>query len=217
MRTASPNKCLIVVPMKDPVFSKTRLIPALNARQRQDLALLLYKRTLVALLRVAALRNDSEVAVVTDSFLSAAIARDMHIQTIPENAAGSLSKAIDTAADWAAEAGFSSFCVIPADLAAPDEAEISYFISVGMEKSQPVICPATDYGTNAIFVSPPNLIKFQYGKQSALKHKQALEVAGEIPILLPLQSLRFDIDTQDCLQHACHQDETLKMALKVLS
>ena len=207
MTTSPVQKCLVVVPMKDPTLSKTRLRGRLKDEQRKALAQLLFKRTLKTLLQA---RDSSQpalfdLAVVTDSTDAATIATAHHVTVIEEGPAHSLSRAVDTAAQWAAGNGYDAICMFPADLAAPDPEDIRRFVQAGLQHGGGLLCPSTDMGTNALFLSPPTAITFSFGINSANSHLTAIEQAGLLPRLLPLESLRFDIDTVDCLEKSLGQ------------
>ncbi|AVO37938.1 2-phospho-L-lactate guanylyltransferase [Pukyongiella litopenaei] len=196
--------CLIVVPMKDPSASKTRLGPGLTQAQRQTLARLLFRRT-IDVLRQARTLPDAprfDLAIVTSSIEIADIAERMGATVIAEGARDGLSRAVETAARWAGNRSYASLCVIPADLAAPDPADLVRLLCCGRNRTRAVICPATDLGTNALLVSPPTAIPFLYGPNSAIRHLRAAERAGLNPVLLRLDSLQFDIDTAASLERA---------------
>lgn len=207
MSIPAKPKCLVVVPMKDPTLSKTRLRGRLTDDQRKALAQLLYKRTLQTLLQA---RGDHpfalfDLAVVTDSVDASAIAASYGVTVIEEGPAHSLSRALDTAAIWAEHNGYTAICMFPADLAAPDVADITKFISEGLTQGGGLLCPSTDMGTNALYLAPPTAIRFSFGVDSATRHRAAIERAGLVPRLMPLESLRFDIDTVTCLEKSLGQ------------
>ena len=204
MSNPALQKCLVVVPMKDPTLSKTRLRGRLKDDQRKALAQLLYKRTLQTLLQARDDVNPAlfDLAVVTDSDEAAAIAADLGVAVIEEGPAHSLSRALDTAALFADHNGYEAICMFPADLAAPDPSDITQFITEGLKQGGGVLCPSTDMGTNALFLSPPTAIRFSFGIHSATSHMAAIEQAGLVPRLMPLESLRFDIDTVTCLERS---------------
>lgn len=195
---------LIVVPMKDPSASKTRLGPGLTQTQRQTLARLLFRRTLDVLRQSCSLPDTPpfDLAVVTSSAEVSDIAARMNTTVIAEGPQDGLSRAVETAAHWAEDRGYASLCVIPADLAAPDPADLVRLLCCGRDRNRAIICPATDLGTNALLVSPPTAIPFLYGPNSAIRHLRAAEQAGLNPILLRLDSLQFDIDTAASLERA---------------
>lgn len=206
---------LIVVPMKDPAASKTRLNTALTARQRQSFAQLLLRRTLTFLDGLKS-RGHFDLAVVTDSDDASKIARQMDVTVIAEGPCTGLNAAVDTAADWAEQRGYGSLCILPADLAAPDPDDVLKLLDRADRGGQAVICPSTDLGTNALLVSPPKAMNFCFGPRSANRHLEAAEAAGLAPVLMPLESLKYDIDTSDNLARALRVAPDLKASLGTL-
>ncbi len=215
MNTSHPNNCLVVVPMKDPAISKTRLRSSLKPSQRSSLARLLYKRTLETL-KLAQELGDStafDLAVVTNSKEAEELALSYDVTVIDEGPVQSLSLAVSTAAQWAQSNGYGALCMFPADLAAPDPSEIYRFVTLGLETGSAIVCPSTDMGTNGLFLAPPTAIDFSFGENSAVLHLQALKNAGISSKILPLESLKIDIDTSDCLEQSAERIETLSSLL----
>lgn len=203
------KETLIVVPMKDPAFSKTRLRATLNDTERARLARLLYRRTLDML--CAAQQNCGfDLAVVTASDEAAYLAKQRQVAVIDETGPEDLSKAVGQAAVWACAQGYARMGIIPADLAAPDQADLARLLS---SKATVSVSPSVDLGTNALLVSPPDVIGFHYGPGSARKHLRAGGAAGVDAVLMPLESLRFDIDTSDGLSRALETCPDLSDAL----
>jgi 2-phospho-L-lactate guanylyltransferase len=203
------SKTLIVVPMKDPAGAKTRLSDQLSSRQRSALARLLFKRTLT-LLRDVAQPSGHDLAVVTASAETAAMARTHGFAVIADPAGGDLCGAVDQAANWAEQNGYDRLCIIPADLAAPDAKELQRLLD---SAAPVVVCPSTDRGTNALLVAPPRAIPFRYGPASALRHMAEARARGLDAVLMPLPSLSFDIDTSACLTRALRADPALSDAV----
>ena len=193
--------CLTVVPMKDPATSKTRLRDALPQPARESLARLLFHRTMDALVQTQKL-TGFDLRVVTSSADIRETAESIGVEVIAEDAQGGLSAAVATARDWAERHGYAQICVLPADLATPDPNDFARIIDTGRISGRPVICPAKDLGTNALVLPLPTPFDFAYGPQSAGAHLRAAETLGLNPILMPLDSLRHDIDTADCLARA---------------
>ncbi|MEM8870915.1 MAG: 2-phospho-L-lactate guanylyltransferase [Pseudomonadota bacterium] len=190
--------CLVAVPMKDPARSKTRLSDAMAPEARHALARYLFKRTL-ELLREAQRLAEFDLVVVTGSEQVTAMAGSAGVSVLDEGPVAELSAAATRAAAWAAARGYRRFCVIPADLANPRPQDLAEFIGCPADAA---ICPSTDLGTNAILVSPPTAIRFAYGPRSATAHIKNAKQAGLTPRILPFESLRFDIDTSNCLEQA---------------
>lgn len=189
---------LITIPMKNLSECKTRLADSLGIKARSDLARLLYVRTL-EFISPLAIKNGFDVAVVTRSPEAVSIAKAFEIQIISEPISGTLSDAVKLASKWACANGYERLCVIPADLVAPNREEMIKFLK---SKAIVTICPSVDQGTNALMLSPPNAIDFHYGPRSALAHFNAAKIAGLKPVLMPLESLSFDLDHSDSLSRA---------------
>ncbi|MEM8789127.1 MAG: 2-phospho-L-lactate guanylyltransferase [Pseudomonadota bacterium] len=188
---------LVLVPMKDPAQAKTRLGARYDARQRAAIAWRLFRRTLSALRRTQA-SVPFDLAVVSTSPAIEVTARAAGALFLPQ-APGceTLSQVIQTAAAWADGRGHRSLCVLPADLAAPDPADLATLLALPLEDHRAVLTPSTDMGTNALLLTPPAALPFAYGPRSFLRHWQAAETAGLNPKMLPLPSLRWDVDTTD--------------------
>ncbi len=189
---------LIAIPMKDLSECKTRLASCLGEKARSNLARLLYIRTLEFITPIA-LENGFDLAVVTNSTEAINIASAFKAQIIHEPPFGTLSKAVKLASDWACINKYDRFCVIPADLVAPDPGEMKKFLN---SKAIVTICPSVDQGTNALMLSPPNAIEFHYGPRSSIAHFNSAMKAGLKPVLMPFESLSFDLDQTDCLDRA---------------
>ncbi len=192
---------LIVVPMKDPAKSKSRLDYSISLEIKKRLVVKLFKNTLDSLIEATKItKANEEIVVLTNNDQISRLAKNKKINTISDNNAKSLSHSLQVAAEWAEENKFSNMCIIPADLADPNTEDLVKFLSYPVKNNTFVICPSYDLGTNAMFVSPPTLINFMYGKKSFLRHIEVANSAGLNPVVLPLNSLRFDVDTSDDLR-----------------
>ncbi|MEM9550938.1 MAG: 2-phospho-L-lactate guanylyltransferase [Pseudomonadota bacterium] len=196
--------CLVVVPMKDPALSKTRLGPDLDPAARASLARLLLSRTLDLLTDLKA-ATAFDLAVVTASREVTGLAARKGVAVIRETERPGLNGALATAARHAETHGFRSFCALPADLAAPDPADILRLLSFAGEKDTAFVCPSVDRGTNALLVTPPNAMAFRFGAGSARRHLEEAEAQGLTARLLPLESLKYDIDTAAHLARAARR------------
>ena len=195
------NKTLIIVPMKDPYKSKSRLKGVFSIEIRKRLAVQLYSNTLRVLNLAIENMQNNKISVMTKSEEISNIAVANKCIVIGEGEGDSLSNSLQCAAKWSVEKNFSRICIVPADLADPHVDEIKKLLSYPIQKIGAVICPSIDYGTNALFLSPPNKIKFKYGKKSFFNHFNAAKNAKMNPVILPLNSLRYDVDTLEDVRH----------------
>ena len=202
------SRRLVVVPMKDPALSKTRLAPALTRDQRDAFARSLFLRTLDLLkdirCRVGADRFD--IAVVTASAAVRRIAGDQGVATIAEDPDQGLNDALLTAARFAARTGYGSLCVLPADLGSPDRRELQSLLVHPAKPHRVIACPSMDLGTNALVVAPPDALSFAFGPRSFVRHMRAADALGLDPKMLPLESLKWDIDSTDDLARLLDAD-----------
>lgn len=187
---------LIVIPMKNPEISKSRLSDSLAPEARKRLAVQLFRNTVDVLIKSVQMSGEKfDIAVITNSNQIKKIAEEKHILVIQDYKEPVLSNSITKASHWACQNAYKSMCVIPADLADPKIEDIISFISHPLPDEGLAITPSIDFGTNALHLSPANLINFHYGKKSFLKHINAAKNIGIIPVILPYDSLRFDVDT----------------------
>nr|WP_321443159.1 2-phospho-L-lactate guanylyltransferase [uncultured Cohaesibacter sp.] len=206
--TKHTARTLLVIPMKDPKEAKTRLGGSLDRKERSILALSLFEMLVNRIQRVLANRASQEdsvasidLAVVSASPILKDAAQRLDIRHIPEGPTGGLSAALHHAANQAHALGYQSLCILPGDLADPKPADLSQLIDHAAAGQKAVICPSSDWGTNALLLPLPNPIRFQFGEKSFHNHYRAMAEAGLTPILLPLTSLRLDVDQLDDLRH----------------
>ena len=203
------SKTLIIVPMKDPSASKTRLADALPEAVRARLVRLLYRRCLSFLAPLAA-ETAADLAVVTRSQTARSIAEGLNVTVIEEPLGAGLSGAVSHAATLAKQQGYARLCVIPADLVTPKRADLRHFLQ---SKAAVTVCPSTDLGTNALLVSPPDVIPFRYGKHSASLHLREAQDRGLEACMMRLDSLSFDMDTTACLARAIRAEPEIARAI----
>lgn len=198
MTTRSTSETLVLVPMKDPAASKTRLAGRLKSGERQRLSQHLFRQTLL-MLRQAQRLAEFDIAVVTGSGKAQRIADQHWVIVEPEDAG--LNGALEHAAGVAMRSGYRRLCVLPADLAAPVATDVAAFL-LEQEGVDLRLCPSWDGGTNALLVSLPCGFEFAYGRGSARRHFERATAAGLVARFEAFHSLRFDIDTRDCLDQA---------------
>ncbi len=187
---------LIVVPMKEPHLAKTRLQGVLDGGERARLARQLFERTLRLLITLRDSKAPAyDLAIVTRDPVIRARAETLGIRVIAERDRAGLNEAIAAAARVARTAGYDRLCVLPADLATPDPQDIRVLLSQDLGQRGVALCPSRDFGTNALLAAPPDAIPFAYGEQSFHAHRKNAESVGITPLVLPLESLRWDIDS----------------------
>lgn len=195
----------VAILMKDPAEAKTRLRPVLGSDARESLALTMFENTLDHFIRAAAVPDRRWlVGVVTASPRIAAIAGARGAAAVDERLPGGagdgsgINAAAEAAARWAAEAGASSLLVIHADIPTLVDEEIAALLAAGRDRAV-VIAGSRDGGTNALLVTPPGVLDFRFGPNSAAAHEAAAREAGLTATQLDLPFLSRDMDTPDDL------------------
>lgn len=186
----------IVIPMKAPIRSKQRLIGVLTLAQRETLASTLFRATLSFFSQHFAQVNR---LVVTDSEQIARIAKVYGADVLLETESKGLNRAIESATQWSVANEFSHQLVIPADIASLKVSEINQILAAAKSNNHVVIALAKDSGTNALLTTPPDAIRFCYGKQSGLAHAQEAHKQSLSVEILHLANLSQDIDVPDDL------------------
>lgn len=187
----------IVIPMKDPQYSKQRLSDVLAPDERQSVALNLFHNTLQFLTRHFA---EVDVLIVTPSQVIADIAKRYPVNVLLESNAKGLNAAISQGAKHCETQGYRSLLVLPADIINLNVAEFSLLLSHTNADNAVTICPADDGGTNALLCTPPCAISFSYGIDSCQLHWRNATRNGLACQLLTLPSLALDLDTAADLQ-----------------
>lgn len=187
----------VVIPMKNPAESKQRLSPALNDRQRSELAVSMLINTLAFFRREFPALT---VLVVTPSAHIAALTRGHGHQVLLESRSRGLNKAIEHATCWSLQHGFRRQLVIPADIAELSRQEIRCVLDSLPHTNGVTLVPSKDGGTNALLSSPPDAIAFRFGHNSARAHELQAQKNGLLCQQLALEKLSNDIDQpQDLL------------------
>ena len=167
---------------------------------RRTLALNLFFKTISQLKSaVDGIDEQFDIAVVTESSEIDDLSRSRSLRVIRSSYGMSLSQYLNSGGVWAEKNNYTSICIIPADLADPRVSDLKKLLSYPIKHKQMVICPAKDLGTNALFVSPPTALMFSFGRRSFLRHLKEAEMVGLEPIILPLDSIKKDVDTSDDL------------------
>ena len=116
-----------------------------------------------------------------------------------------LCRAYNTAANYLVAAGISTMLFLPADIPLISATDIQQLLaaqllamqSSGDSKNVTLARAGSDGGTNALLVSPPNLIAPAFGHNSCEQHAMAAKKQGVEPVVLNMPALELDIDTPD--------------------
>lgn len=178
----------VIIPAKPFEQSKVRLTPVLSVEQRVALSRQLLLRT------IHLARQVGKVVVVSQSKSVRQLAKQAGAWALVETDMG-LNAAVGQASHWAALRGVKSVLVLPTDLPLLTLADLREIVSLGQTAPAVVIAPChCASGTNALFLNPPNLIKFAFGPNSFERHQKAAQDFGIEPTIYRSPTIALDLD-----------------------
>ncbi len=187
-----------IVPVKPLRRGKSRLSGALSEDQREELNRVLLQRTLKTLLD---LREVEQVLVVSRDSAALALARDMGARTVQEDGAPALNTALKRATVVAQVYASRGVLVIPADLPLLTADDVLALLQRASDPPVVVIAPDRHRkGTNALLLSPANLIEYDFGGDSFERHCERARKAGARLEIVDLPSLGLDLDLPEDLE-----------------
>lgn len=190
-----------LVPIRGLETAKTRLGEGLDPEERVELVTRLLRQTLVA--TRDARRIDGTIVVTMDP-AAAGIAKELHAVGLVERAPG-LNEAIEAARSVAIARGATAILVLPADLPSVAAGSVDDLLAradgaataAAVDSGAAVVALVADrhgQGTNALVVSPPDVIAPAFGGRSRETHERAAVAAGARYIELD-GPLSLDLDT----------------------
>ena len=110
-----------------------------------------------------------------------------------------LNDAICRGTDWAQEHDASGVLILPLDLPLLSTSVLEKLVEAGCQPlPSMVIVPCRHrQGTNALLLSPPDLVPTQFGLHSFTKHWQLAQQVGIKPCIYHAPQLAFDLDTPE--------------------
>ena len=182
-----------LVPIKPFAVAKTRLEGLLTRAQCARLAEEMARDVLRAL---SAAPDISGIAILSNEPRLAALAEAATARVYTEHAGEDYRTALSRIAGGLAAHGARHLLVVPADLPTLSSSDIQLLL-----ESHPggvTVCPAAaDGGTNALLMSPPGVIPFLYGPDSASRHLAAAAGAGVDSRTAWLPAFARDVDSPD--------------------
>ncbi len=187
-----------IVPVKPLRRGKSRLSPSLSDEEREELNRMLLERTLRTL---TDLKQVEEVLVVSRDSSALAIARDLGARTVQEDGAPTLNTALKRATVVAQVYASRGVLVLPADLPLLSREDVLTLLERAVDPPVVVIAPDRhEKGTNALLLSPANLIEYDFGGDSFRRHCESARKAGARLEIVKLPSLGLDLDLPEDLE-----------------
>lgn len=188
-----------VLPVKRFELAKSRLgYGGLRPADRLALATGMLNDVLEALRRS---RRVDDIVVVTSEPGAEVLARSYGAQSIADDPSGGHNGAVALGIAWALADGALQALVLPGDAPTLDPAELNALIDSGSDGPEVVIVPDRHgTGTNALLLSPPDVITTSFGEGSRERHERLAREAGATATIAEPRSLLLDVDTTDDLK-----------------
>jgi 2-phospho-L-lactate guanylyltransferase len=185
----------VLLPVKDFKDSKQRLIPALDANRRAELARAMLTDVLNAIARA---RAPERVVVFTGADQVMQVAKPFGFDVVFETSVAGHSAAVNAMVEELSGTS-TRILSIAADLPRLVPSEIDFALDAA---SEPItLIPSRNWtGTNGVVFIPPARISMEYGEGSFRRHLSKAAATGLRSDVMNLPGIAFDIDTPDDLQ-----------------
>lgn len=191
MRTAA------ILPVKTFAQAKRRLRFDLAANDRRALVEAMFADALVALGRVGALER---VIVVSADHVGQRIAAGYGANVVEDDERGH-NTAATRGIRFALEQGIERALLVPGDCPMLTPGDIEALLAHSSDERTALIVPDRHgTGTNALLLTPPDVLAPSFGPDSRRRHVGDAQRNGVPAEVVELESLALDIDTPDDLE-----------------
>lgn len=201
-------KLWILIPVKPFSQGKSRLAQVLSSKERAEISQKLLEHVLTV---AKSSPHYTEIVVISRgesvlAFADALGALALQEQPIQDDIVfekkldpnDTLNHALSQARDYAIANGADTILVLPADLPFISREALDTLIirarGLMKNRSSIVIAPSKDNGTNALLLSPPDVIDFTFGKDSFHSHRVNAVKSGILCIVHESSDFSFDLD-----------------------
>jgi 2-phospho-L-lactate guanylyltransferase len=182
----------LLIPVKDPQNSKTRLSRLLSLEERRRLAWTMFEDASRA---VCASGQADRIVLVTSFAPAIERARALGWDVLIEQSQVSESASVDWASRILAERGFDVVMRLPADLPLVQAEDIDAILSIDLKSPGALLVPSRDgAGTNSIIRTPPNLFPSRFGPNSFSLHKAEAARVDVQCVIVNNPRIALDID-----------------------
>jgi 2-phospho-L-lactate guanylyltransferase len=192
-----------IIPVKPLRRGKSRLSGVLSLEARTALNHYLLANTLEILGSVAEIEYT---LVVSRDPEALTIAREYGARTIQEQGSSQLNLALTRATMVALSHSVRGVLIVPADLPLLTVEDIHEVVKRAVDPPVVVITPDRHHqGTNALLISPPGLIQYEYGSGSFQRHCSQAQKTGARLEICERGSVALDIDFPEDLELAGYE------------
>lgn len=185
-----------ILPVKSFREAKQRLDPSLQPAARRLLVEAMFADVLVALRRA---RSIDRILVVSTDHRAQSIAGAYGASLVDEDDRGH-NYAAARGISHALDQGIERALLVPGDCPALDPREVDKLMARSFETPSAVIVPDRHgSGTNALLLTPPDVLAPSFGPGSCQRHTDGAGSAGINHEVVDVPTLALDIDTADDL------------------
>ena len=186
-----------IIPVKPLRRGKSRLAGILSEDERTLLNFTMLGNSLKALSGVKAI---DEILVVSRDPAALSLAREYGARTVLEDSNAGLNMALKRATIVAQAYAAQDVLVLPADLPLLQSGDIEQLLQHTGKPPEIVIAPDRRMdGTNALYLTPPGRIEYNFGVNSFHKHVQQAQAKGMHVEVFSLPSFGLDLDLPEDL------------------
>lgn len=177
-------RLVALIPVRALEGAKSRLGGSLDAEERQDLVRLLLDRTIRAAQGVDEIET---VAVVSADPAILGLATAAGAIPVEQSGEG-LNEGLEQGVHWALDSGAGAVLVLAGDLPSVSSPTIHEVVATARAAAEPdralvvVVPDRHGRGTNALLLSPPDVIAPAFGEDSRARHQAAARRAGALSI-----------------------------------
>ncbi len=184
-----------IVPVKPIREAKSRLKGVLTAPERAALGREFLIHTLQVLTQVPDIR---QVLVISRDTAALTLAREYQARTVTESGAPDLNTALRRATEAVVGLGAHALLILPTDLPLLSVEAVRQMVAEPGIEPAVIIAPDRHHtGTNALFVRPPGLIEYAFGRNSFHLHRAWAERAGASVRVLQSTAIELDVDVPE--------------------
>lgn len=185
----------VIVPVKRLEMAKSRLSPLLSLNERKQFCLEMLKDVLTS---VKTAKHVHRIVVMSMDETALQVAKSFDALLFMESKLG-LNQAILEVINWCIKRGVSSTLILPADIPLVTSLDLNRILSLGKDSGIVISPSRSREGTNALLLTPPNVIPTFYGQHSFPKHIEEASARGMGVHIFRSWRVALDIDTVEDL------------------
>jgi len=184
---------LAVLPVKNLEESKSRLSPLLSREERIKFTLNLLRKIVMTL---KTSRCVKEILVISKDSRVQTVSGEEGVLFLTEEGQG-LNRALEQATGWSISLGYTANLILPLDIPLLTKDDVDAIVEMGERAPRSVvIAPDLERkGTNALFVKPPGLLRYQFEGQSFIRHLKQVKDKNIPNRIYISHRVGFDVDS----------------------